>query len=226
MGRVAIYPSILSADFSRLAEEIAVVEKAGADGIHLDIMDGHFVPNISFGPPVVRSLRRVTVLPLWVHLMIEKPSKYLEAFKECGVQGITVHAEVPEDLESLSSTIHRLGLEAGISINPGTRLDAIDEVSDCFERVLVMTVEPGFGGQAFMPDPLEKIRVLKQNIRSRRKPLLIEVDGGVDRTTAPRIVEAGTDVLIVGSAIFGADDPASELKAIREAAEGMSIHSL
>lgn len=219
MRKVFIYPSILSADFCRLAEEIALVENAGADGIHLDVMDGHFVPNISFGPPIIRSVRKVTELPFWAHLMIEEPRKYLKAFSDAGANGIVVHAEVEDDLVLLADTIHDLGLEAGVALNPKTDVKAIEDVLDPFERLLIMTVNPGFGGQSFMSEPLKKIRILRERTASWSRPPVIEVDGGIDPETAPRAVEAGADALVAGSAVFHADDPASALKSIREEAE-------
>jgi len=218
MRRVMICPSILSADFANLAHDIRVVDKAGADSIHLDIMDGHFVPNISFGPMVVRSIRKITDLPFWAHLMIKEPIKYIKAFREAGVQGIYVHAEVDDDLCSLSDKIHMEGLKSGITINPDTKVGEIANILDRFERVLVMTVYPGFGGQSFIEGALGKISELKQIIKDMPKPPLIEVDGGINQKTAQRVVIAGADGLIVGSAIFGESDPGNALKAIRKEA--------
>ena len=219
MRRIEIYPSILSADFSRLADQIAQVEKAGADGIHMDVMDGHFVPNISFGPVVVRSIRKTTRLCFWAHLMIENPNQYLEPFCKAGVEGIFVHPETGEDMAALSEQIHAMDMEAGVAINPETGIDVIEASLPHFERVLVMTVHPGFGGQSFMAEPLEKIITLKKRTASWSRPPLIEVDGGIDVQTAPPTVRAGADALVAGSAIFGTEDPAAALKAIRKAAE-------
>lgn len=224
MGRIAVYPSILSADFSRLAEEIALIEEAGADGIHLDVMDGHFVPNISFGPVVVRSIRKVTKLPFWAHLMIEEPNRYLEDFRDGGVEGIIVHSEIEDDLSPLADRIHDLGIQAGVALNPETGIDRIGEVLDRFERILVMTVNPGFGGQSFIPDPLKKIGLLKRRTASWSHPPVIAVDGGIDAGNVSEVVEAGADVVVAGSAIFRADDPVSALRSIRREAE-KSLHS-
>ena len=224
MGRVALYPSILSADFSRLAEEIALVEKAGVDGLHLDVMDGHFVPNISFGPVVVRSIRKVTKLPFWAHLMIEEPNKYLEAFRDGGVEGIIVHAEIEDDLTFLAERIHTLGIQAGVALNPETDVGRIEGVLDRFDRILVMTVHPGFGGQSFLPEPLEKIVDLKHRSASWSQSVVVAVDGGIDGKNVFSVVEAGADVVVVGSAIFGADDPVAALRSIRNKA-GKSSHT-
>lgn len=219
MGKIAIYPSILSADFARLAEEISLIEEAGADGIHLDVMDGHFVPNISFGPVIIRSIRKVTSLCLWAHLMIEEPGKYLKVFRDAGVDGIIVHPEIEEDLKTLADQIHDLDIQAGVALNPESGIEMIEEVLDRFERILVMTVHPGFGGQSFIPEPLEKITALKRRITPWPHPPLIGVDGGIDVNTAPKAVRAGADVLIVGSAIFRADNPTSALQHIRREVE-------
>jgi ribulose-phosphate 3-epimerase len=219
LRKIEIYPSILSADFSRLADQITQVEKAGANGIHLDVMDGHFVPNISFGPVVVRSIRKTTRLCFWAHLMIENPGQYLEPFHNAGVDGIFIHPETGDDITVLSEQIHGLDMEAGVAINPETGVDIIEASLRHFERILVMTVNPGFGGQSFMAEPLEKIIALKEITASWSRPLFIEVDGGIDVQTAPPTVRAGADALVAGSAIFGKDDPVAALNAIRKAAE-------
>jgi len=223
MGRVEIYPSILAADFANLADDIKRVEKAGADGIHLDVMDGHFVPNITFGPVVVRSLREKTSLPFWAHLMITDPEKYIQPFRDAGVQGIFVHIELDYDIKDVARQIHDNQLEAGVVINPDTPFSKIDEAISYFERILVMTVRPGFGGQSFMPEPVENIRLVKEKIKSWSQKPKIEVDGGIDVKTVSQVVEAGADVVVAGSAIFHQPDPGKALKAIRESIESVLL---
>jgi len=216
---IEIYPSLLASDFSRLAEEIRTVKKGGADGIHLDIMDGHFVPNITFGPVVIRSIRKVTDLPFWAHLMIENPGKYIDDFANTGVQGITIHAEIGCDLGKLFDKIHNHNIEAGVSIKPDTALEPILHDIENVERIMVMTVNPGFGGQAFMTEPLAKMRHLKKTMRGWTRNARIEVDGGINMETAAAAVEAGADILIAGSAIFKSEDPAAAVRLLRDEAE-------
>ena len=203
--RIALAPSILSADFARLGEQVAEAEAAGADRIHVDVMDGHFVPNITIGPVVVRSLRRVTRLPLEAHLMIAEPDRYLEAFTDAGVDGLTVHVEGALHLHRTLESIARLGRRVGLALNPATPTAALDEVLPALDLVLVMTVDPGFGGQDFIEGTIPKIRRVRQLLERVRPGCELEVDGGIHATTAPLAVDAGARVLVAGSAVF--DDP-------------------
>jgi ribulose-phosphate 3-epimerase len=200
--KVKIAPSILSADFSCLGDQVREVVKAGADYIHVDVMDGHFVPNISIGIPVVESLRRITDIPLDVHLMIEEPENYIERFAAAGADIITVHVEACVHLDSTIKAIKKLGARAGVSLNPATSLAAIEEILPVVDLVLVMSVNPGFGGQEFIRSSVDKIARLKQIIYNMRPRPELEVDGGITSATAPIVVKAGADVLVAGSAIF------------------------
>ena len=213
-----IAPSILSADFARLADEVAKVEAAGADQIHVDVMDGHFVPNITIGPPVVAALRRVTRLPLDVHLMIEDPDRYLEAFATAGAAFITVHAEAVTHLHRTLARIRELGVRAGVAVNPSTPVSHLREVLPEIDLILIMSVNPGFGGQTFIPRSLMKVEQAHTLLSSTGHRADIEVDGGVDLTNAADLVSAGATMLVAGASIFGTPDPAAATRALRAAA--------
>ncbi|MGE0041977.1 MAG: ribulose-phosphate 3-epimerase [Vicinamibacterales bacterium] len=213
-------PSILSADFGHLARDIAAVERGGADQIHVDVMDGHFVPNITIGPPVVRAAKRATALPLDVHLMIEDPDRYLEAFVEAGASMISVHVEVLPHLHRTLAEIRRLGAKAGVVLNPSTPVVAIENVATDVDFVLVMSVNPGFGGQRFIPRSLEKIRQVRALLDAAGSGAAIEVDGGVDLETVEDVVRAGADWLVAGSAIYGGGEPEAAARALKARAAG------
>ena len=215
---VRLAPSILSADFAHLARDIAAAEAGGADLIHVDVMDGHFVPNITIGPPVVRAIRKVASRPLDVHLMISDPDRYIDAFAEAGAAMISVHVEVLPHLHRTIAAIKALGVQAGAVLNPSTPVTAIEEVAGDLDFVLLMSVNPGFGGQRFIPATVDKIRRMRALLSRAGSTAPIEVDGGVDLTTIKDVVAAGGNILVAGQAVFGSGDPARALAALRKAA--------
>lgn len=217
MADIRISPSILSADFSRLGAEIEALDKAGADFIHIDVMDGHYVPNITIGPPIVKALRKHTKLPFDVHLMISPIDPFLEAFAEAGADGITVHPEAGPHIHSTLQQIRKLGKKPGIVLNPGTPIDHIDPVLDLVDLVLIMTVNPGFGGQGFIYSQLKKIEAAAERIVKSGREIALEVDGGVNAQTVRQVTDAGANVLVAGTAVFsgGPDRYAANIAALR-----------
>ena len=211
-----IAPSILSADFSRLGDEIKAVESAGADWIHADIMDGHFVPNITFGPMIVESVRRVTSLPIDVHLMIENPNDYIPVFAEAGASLISVQVEASIHLNRSVQLIRECGARPGVVLNPSTPVQTLEWIIDHVDYVLIMSVNPGFGGQAFIKNSLDKIRALRQLIQQKNLKTLIQIDGGVNAETITDIAAAGVDVFVAGSAIFGSRDYQATINTFRQ----------
>jgi len=215
-----IAPSILSADFARLAEEIRAVEEGGAALLHVDVMDGHFVPNITIGLPVVRSLRKATSLPLDTHLMIAEPGRYAVQFVEAGADMVSVHVEADDHLQRTLTAIREAGAKAGVAINPATPLVMLEEALTYADFVLLMSVNPGFGGQKFVPTSMDKLRRLRRMIDDRGLKTRIEIDGGVDAENVAKVVEAGAEILVAGSAIYGKNDPAA---AVRELIDKATI---
>lgn len=216
---IKIAPSILSADFARLGDEIRAIEAAGCDYIHIDVMDGHFVPNLTLGPPVIKALRKTTGLPFDVHLMIDPAQPHLEAYAEAGADIITVHVEADRHLDRSLQMIRDMGKKAGVTLNPATPASALAHVLDRVDLILVMSVNPGFGGQSFIDSQIEKISQIKEMIGDR--DIELEVDGGINPQTAAQVVEAGANVLVAGSAVFNGpqgDDYAANIQAIRDAA--------
>ena len=218
MRKVLIAPSILSADFRRLEEQIRLVERAGADWLHLDVMDGHFVPNITFGPLVVRAIHTVTRLPLDTHLMIERPERFLQDFRDAGTKRITVHVETCPHLHRTIHQIKELGLKAGVSLNPATSVVALEEILSYVDLVLVMTVNPGFGGQVFIAPMVDKIEKIREMLDRVNPKALLQVDGGVSTKNASLLTRVGANVLVAGNSIFGQPDVGKALKALRKAA--------
>ena len=198
-------PSILSADFTRLGEDIQTVAAAGAQYLHIDVMDGAFVPSVSFGMPVISSIRKVSDLFFDIHLMMEKPERYIQTFADCGADGITVHAEASTHLHRTIQSIHAAGVKAGVALNPATPLSVLDYVLEDLDMVLIMTVNPGFGGQSYIPAMTEKIRTLRSLAKEKNPDLLIEVDGGINASTIRTVLEAGANVCVAGSAVFSGD---------------------
>lgn len=215
---IKIAPSILSADFARLKDEIEVVEQGGADVLHVDVMDGHFVPNLTIGPPVLRSIRKYTKLPFDVHLMMTNPDDFIEQFSESGANYLTVHVEACHHLHRSLSEIKKLGMKAGVSLNPATPLHALDEILEEVDLVLIMSVNPGFGGQAFIPSSLRKIRNLAQTLKNRQlSGVEIEVDGGVTLANVRELAKAGVTLAVAGSAIFNAPKPGEMIQQMKAA---------
>ena len=218
---VLLSPSLLSADFTRLAEEVAVMEEGGADMLHVDVMDGHFVPNITIGPPVVAALSNITDLPLDCHLMIADPDAYLEAFARAGAGIITVHVEAALHLYRTVQQIRELGCKPGVTLNPATPLSAVEEILPFVDMVLLMSVEPGFGGQSFIPTLYRRARTLRSMLEDAGNPgCLIEADGGIKLDNIAEAFEAGVDVVVSGSGVFGTNDPAETLRKMRAACGG------
>ena len=216
-----IAPSILSADFSKLGEEIKAVEAAGADWIHADVMDGHFVPNITIGPLIVEAVKRVTTLPIDVHLMIDNPDQYIAAFAEAGASYISVQIETCIHLNRTVQLIKDCGAQAGVVLNPSTPIASLDSIIEYVDYVLIMSVNPGFGGQTFIPNSIDKITTLYKQIQERELSVLIEVDGGVNEKTIAAVAAAGTDVFVAGSAIFGQKDYQKTIQRLRQKMESI-----
>jgi ribulose-phosphate 3-epimerase len=223
MDRILVAPSILSSDFTRLADAVQMVEAAGADLIHVDVMDGHFVANLTIGPPVIRALKRIATRPLDVHLMIDNPNTTAQWYMDAGADWVTVHVEACHHLPRMVQHIHAGGARAGMAISPATPPSALQEVIHELDLVLVMSVFPGFGGQSFIPESTAKIAEVAKMIAESGSHAVIEVDGGIEEATAAEVAAAGARILVAGNAIFGREDPAGALQAIREAGES-GIH--
>jgi ribulose-phosphate 3-epimerase len=215
VSRVVIAPSILSADFARLADEVARLEAGGADWIHVDVMDGRFVPNLTFGAKVIETVRGLTSLPIDAHLMVVEPERYFDDFAGAGATGLTIHPEVSPHLHRQLTRIRELGCAAGAAINPSTPLTAVSEVTAELDLLLVMSVNPGFGGQEFIPSSVDKVRRAREMLDEARSQAWLQVDGGISRETIADVWEAGADAFVAGHAIFSAPDPAAEIEALR-----------
>jgi ribulose-phosphate 3-epimerase len=215
--KIEIAPSILSADFAHLGREIEAVERGGAGILHVDVMDGHFVPNITIGLPVVKSIAKITRLPIDAHLMISEPGRYAEQFVKAGAKMVSVHVEADAHLHRTLMSIRNAGAMPGVVLNPATPVGAVEEALSFVDYVLVMSVNPGFGGQKFIAESVEKVRRLRQMIDERGRPVRIEIDGGIDRTNIETVVGAGAEIIVAGSAIFGTSDPEVAVKELRDA---------
>ncbi|MGH7727186.1 MAG: ribulose-phosphate 3-epimerase [Vulcanimicrobiaceae bacterium] len=218
-----IAPSLLSADFATIAEQIAIVEAAGADYLHLDVMDGRFVPNLTWGPKIIGDLRKLSPLPFDTHLMIVEPERYVEDFRKAGCDVITVHPEATIHLQRLLVFIRSLGARAGVAINPSTPVAMLEDVIEDMDLLLVMSVNPGFGGQSFIPNALRKVREARALIDARNPSCELEIDGGVGRANIAEVVAAGVDAIVMGSSIFGAREPGKELRALRAIGEPRAL---